>query len=372
MQDEIQAWNPKDLARLRRLVTKWYVENGRELPWRQTSDPYEIWVSEIMLQQTQVVTVIPYYRRFLQAFPDVHSLATASLDDVYRHWSGLGYYRRARQMHQAAKVVVSEHNGVFSMEYDSLITLPGIGRYTAGAVLSFSRDHRLPIVEANTQRLYSRLLHLNLETSSKLGQSHLWTFAELVLPKRTGSGKINQALMEIGSQVCLPQKPLCLLCPLKAMCPTFASSSQAMIPVPKRPKVYTELREAVLVIRNSKGRILMRRCAPEERWAGLWDFPRFDVTQCSTSASESKNIVAQFQMKFGKSILIGKNIHELRHAVTRYRITLKSYEAAIDSSIPGKWESSVETCWVNPTKPSELALSSSGKLLWSWLSKDPT
>ena len=162
--------------------------------------------------------------------------------------------------------------------------------------------------------------------------------------------------------------PTCLLCPLKGLCPTFASSSQAAIPVPKRPKEFTELREAALVIRDSKGRILMRRCAHDERWAGLWDFPRFDVTQCNTSAAESKNVAAQFQVRFGKPIFVGKKIHELKHAVTRYRITLKSYEAELDSSIPGKWKSSVETLWVNPSKPSELALSSSGKRLWSWLS----
>ena len=372
MQDDIKAWKPNELTRLRRLVTKWYSENGRALPWRQTSDPYEIWVSEIMLQQTQVVTVIPYYLRFLQSFPDVGSLATAPLDDVYRHWAGLGYYRRARQMHQAAKVVHSEHDGVFPTDYNSVSSLPGIGRYTAGAVLSFSRDQKQPIVEANTQRLYARLLHLKLETSSKQGQLHLWAFAERVLPLRTGSGRINQALMEIGSQICIPKNPICLLCPLKSLCPTFASSSQATIPVPKRPKEYTELREAALVIRDSQGRILMRRCAPDERWAGLWDFPRFDVTECKTSAAESKNVAAQFLVRYGKSVFVGKKIHELRHAVTRYRITLKSYEAELDSSIPGKWKSNLETLWVNPSKPLALALSSSGKRLWTWLSKDPT
>ena len=372
MQDEIKAWKPNELTRLRRLATKWYSENGRALPWRQTSDPYEIWVSEIMLQQTQVVTVIPYYLRFLKSFPDVGSLATAPLDDVYRHWAGLGYYRRARQMHQAAKVVNSEHGGVFPTDYNSVSTLPGIGRYTAGAVLSFSCDQRQPIVEANTQRLYARLLHLKLETSSRQGQLHLWAFAERVLPVRTGSGRINQALMEIGSQICIPKNPICLLCPLKSLCPTFASSSQTTIPVPKRPKEYKELREAALVIRDSQGRILMRRCAPDERWAGLWDFPRFDVTECKTSAAESKNVAAQFLVRYGKSVFVGKKIHELRHAVTRYRITLKSYEAELDSSIPAKWKSNLETIWVNPSKPSDLALSSSGKRLWTWLSKDPT
>ena len=365
MRGEVQVWKPNELARLRRLTIKWYLENGRTLPWRQTSDPYEIWVSEIMLQQTQVATVIPYYARFLQSFPDVESLAAATLDDVYRHWAGLGYYRRARQMHEAAKVVQSELDGVFPTDYLGVSRLPGIGRYTAGAILSFSRDQRQPIVEANTQRLYARLLHLKHETSSKQGQSLLWSFAEMVLPSRKGSGRLNQALMEIGSQICLPKNPHCLVCPLKDLCPTYASGSQAKIPVPKRPKEYTELREVALVIRDSKGRILLRRCAPDERWAGLWDFPRFDVTQCNSNASELKSVAAQFQERFGKSVLVGKKIHELKHAVTRYRITLKCYEAEIDSSMRGKLRSEVESTWVDPTKQSELALNSSGKRLWS-------
>ncbi len=319
-----------------------------------------------MLQQTQVATVVPYYLRFLQAFPNVDALANAPLDEVYRHWAGLGYYRRARQMHQAAKVIQAKHNGDFPIDFESVSELPGIGRYTAGAVLSFSRDQRQPIVEANTQRLYARLLHLKAETSSKQGQLHLWSFAELVLPKRTGSGGLNQALMEIGSQICLPKNPLCLLCPLNELCPTFATNSQAAIPVPKPPRVFTELREAALIVRDNQGRILMRRCAPDERWAGLWDFPRFDVTQCKP-ASEPDHLAIQFRERFGKSVRIGEKIHELKHAVTRYRITLKSYEAEIDSPGLGKWNSEVERIWKDPTKPSDLALSSSGKRVWVWL-----
>ncbi len=365
MQDAIQVWLPGDLTRLRRLAVKWYSENGRDLPWRQTSAPYSIWVSEIMLQQTQVATVIPYYHRFLQSFPTVDALANAPLDDLYRHWSGLGYYRRARQMHDAANVICKIHNGIFPTDYKSVLELPGVGRYTAGAVLSFSMDQRLPIVEANTQRLYARLLHLKLGTASKLGQVHLWSFADLVLPMRKGSGGLNQALMEIGSQVCLPKNPVCLMCPLKALCPTFGSGSQASIPVPKKPKEITELREAALVIHDRKGRILMRRCSAEERWTGLWDFPRFDVTQCKTGALEVADVATQFAARFGKPVLIGQQIHELKHAVTRYRITLKSYEAEIDPSVGGKWNSEVETTWANPTELSSLALNSSGKRLWA-------
>ena len=367
MQDEIHAWKQRDLTRLRRLATKWFSQHGRTLPWRQSSDPYEVWVSEIMLQQTQVATVIPYYLRFLQTFPDVVSLANAPLDDVYRYWAGLGYYRRAKQMHQAAKVIQAKHEGDFPIDFKSVSELPGIGRYTAGAVLSFSRDQRQPIVEANTQRLYARLLHLKAETSSKQGQLHLWTFADLVLPRRNGSGGLNQALMEIGSQICLPKNPLCLLCPLNELCPTYASNSQATIPFPKPPKVFTELREAALIVRDSKGRILMRRCAPDERWAGLWDFPRFDVSQCKP-ASELDQLATQFRERFGKALLVGKKVHELRHAVTRYRISLKSYEAEIQSPSLGKWKPEIEKIWADPTKPSDLALSSSGKRVWAWLS----
>ena len=323
-----------------------------------------------MLQQTQVATVIPYFLRFLQAFPDVVSLANAPLDDVYRHWAGLGYYRRARLMHQAAKVIQTNHDGNFPIDFESVSELPGIGRYTAGAVLSFSRDQRQPIVEANTQRLYARLLHLKDETSSKQAQLHLWTFAELVLPKRNGSGGLNQALMEIGSQICLPKNPQCMLCPLNALCPTFSSNSQAVIPCPKPPKVYTELREAALIIRDGKGRILMRRCTAQERWAGLWDFPRFDVTQCRPAVSEPDHIAMQFRERFGKSVSVGNKLHELKHAVTRYRITLESYEAEIKTTSLGKWNSKVERVWADPSMPSELALSSSGKRVWAWLLGD--
>ena len=367
MLDAIQAWTPSELMRLRRQALKWYSENGRALPWRQTSNPYSIWVSEIMLQQTQVATVIPYYHRFLKTFPTVVALANAPLDALYHHWSGLGYYRRARQMHEAAKDICNSHNGIFPTDFKDVIGLPGVGRYTAGAVLSFSLDHRLPIVEANTQRLYARLLHLKLDTASKHGQAHLWSFADLVLPKQNGSGRLNQAFMEIGSQICLPKNPLCLMCPLNTLCPTFRSSSQAAIPVPKKPKQFTDLREAALVIHDKKGRILMRRCAPEERWAGLWDFPRFDVTQCQTSEIEATDIASKFASRFGKEIVIGKMIHKLKHAVTRYRITLKSYEAEIDPSFKGKWNSAVETHWASPTELSNLALSSSGKKLWAWV-----
>jgi len=368
-EDDVHVWEPAKLSELRRLAKKWYSENGRDLPWRNTSDPYEIWVSEIMLQQTQVATVIPFYHRFLRSFPNVGALASASLDEIYSHWAGLGYYRRARQLHQAAQQVQTKHAGVFPTDYKSVSELPGVGRYTAGAVLSFSSDQRFPIVEANTQRLYARLLRLMQETSSKTAQLHLWSFAERVLPSRSGSGNLNQAFMEMGSQVCVPKNPLCLICPVKTLCPTFASGLQATIPAPKRPKEYTDLREVALVIRDSKGRMLMRRCTSEERWAGLWDFPRFDVTECKSAGSQTRAVAEQFQARFGQKLIVGPKIHELKHSVTRYRISLNAYEAEIDSVADCTLETSFETKWVIASNKLELALNASGQKLWLWICK---
>lgn len=367
MSTETTTWSTAELRKLRSKAVAWYVQHGRELPWRATSDPYAIWVSEIMLQQTQVATVIPFFLRFLARFPSVAILANSTLDEVYQHWAGLGYYRRARQLHQAANAIVQEHDGLFPKDFSKVLALPGIGRYTAGAILSFSSDQRLPIVEANTQRLYARLLHLSAETTSKESQVQLWSFAEQVLPKQSGSGQTNQALMEIGSQICLPKNPLCAICPLQSLCPTFSSGRHATIPAPKKPKEFTDLEEAALVIRDRRGRILMRRCAADERWAGLWDFPRFDITGYSGCSSVRKRLAELFQERFGRPVLIGKELHTLKHAVTRYRITLNSFEAQIEDGHRTQWNSAIEIEWADQDPLAELALSSSGKKLWMWL-----
>ena len=369
MSAETKSWLTSELRTIRNKALKWFVINGRDLPWRRSSDPYVIWVSEIMLQQTQVATVIPFFNRFLISFPNVVALANASLDDVYRHWAGLGYYRRARQLHQAANKIVIDHGGVFPVEFSKVLELPGIGRYTAGAILSFSSDQRYPIVEANTQRLFARLLHLKTPTTTQESQSQLWNFAELVLPRKSGSGHTNEALMEIGSQICLPKRPHCSLCPLQGHCPTFASGLQEWIPAPKQAKVFTDLAEAALVIRDERGRILMRRCGQEERWAGLWDFPRFDITGHSSPSIIRERLASLFRERFGRAVLIGNDLYQLKHAVTRYRITLYSFEAQLDGKRKSKWNSGIERVWADHQLISELALSSSGKRLWTWLKK---
>ena len=369
MSDSAKQWSPTELRALRKKTIEWFQGHGRDLPWRNTSDRYAIWLSEVMLQQTQVATVIPYYHRFLERFPTVSDLAAADLDEVYQLWAGLGYYRRARQLHAAAKMVSELHHGKFPSEPKDVHALPGIGRYTGNAVLTFADDARLPIVEANTQRLYSRLIRWMSDGTTQESQKVLWDFATQVLPKGAGSGQLNQALMEIGSQLCLPKNPHCLLCPLKKLCPTYAHGEQSLIPSPKKPKVYTDLVETALIIRDPSGRLLMRRCSASERWAGLWDFLRFDTTNCRTQEALRKRIAELFQARFGCGIHLGEQVHQLKHAVTRYRITLNCFEAELDESQGEFSAPEIETLWVSPLQMTGLALNSSAKRLWNWLQK---
>ena len=228
-----------------------------------------------MLQQTQVATVSDYFDRFIRAFPDVHSLAAAEETEVLRLWEGLGYYRRARQLHAAAKKVVAEYGGKFPDEADELQQLPGIGRYTAGAIASIAFDRRAPILEANTIRLLSRLVAFRGNPHSQAGQRPLWRVAEEILPQKRVA-EFNQALMELGSLVCTPNEPKCPTCPLSTVCAAFAAGLQHEIPLAKPRQVYTDLREAAVIVRKN-GSVLVRQCGADERWAGLWDFPRFAV-----------------------------------------------------------------------------------------------
>lgn len=350
----------------------WFRDHGRDLPWRKTRDPYRIWVSEIMLQQTQVATVIPYYARFLERFPDVRSLAKAPEDEVFRYWAGLGYYRRARQLHSAAKCIVQQHGGEFPKDLPAMLALPGIGRYTACAILSFAYDLNHGIVEANTQRLYARLLYWKEPLQTTKSQNALWEFAEGLVPKKgTGTGQINQAVMEIGSQICTPNQPQCDRCPLVPFCPTSAKGHFDRIPAPKPPKIITELREAAVLIEQD-GRWLMRRCQTGERWAGLWDFPRFDITGCDSEASARNALARSVLDSFQLSIDVEDCVHSLKHAVTRYRITLHCYDAKIlgrRKTSPSVRSQAGVSQWCDLAQMEELALSSSGKRVLRWLKK---
>jgi A/G-specific adenine glycosylase len=294
-----------------------------------------------MLQQTQVATVIDYYHRFLKAYPNIGALASAEEQDVLRLWSGLGYYRRARQLHAAAKLMAAS-GGEFPATLADIERLPGVGRYTAGAIASFAFDLPAPIVEANTQRLYSRLLRLEIDPRSTSGQTQLWTFAlELVDQSQHSPARINQAVMEIGSQVCTPRNPDCPHCPLSQLCPTYAEGLQGSIPLIAPKKVITELTHVAILIRD-RGQILMSQNTADQWWTGLWDLPRVDATHLASfrkksvpkgaldaQAQDLEWLSAELNKRYGIDCQVDQHYRTFKHAVTRYRITLHTFTASI-------------------------------------------
>jgi A/G-specific adenine glycosylase len=353
----VQHFSAAQTQLLRRCLLGWYRIHARDLPWRRSRDPYHVWISEVMLQQTQVATVCAYFSRFVEALPDVHRLAAADEQHVLRLWEGLGYYRRARQLHAAARQIVAEYGGQFPDDVARLQNLPGIGRYTAGAIASIAFNRRAPILEANTTRLLARLIGYRDDPLRASGQRVLWHVAEEVLP-HNNVAEFNQALMELGSLTCTPTEPNCRQCPLCSLCAAHAAGMQDQIPPPKTRQTYTELREAAVVV-FKRGRVLMRQCAEGERWAGLWDFPRFQI-EAAGPLFAREEIMAKVATQTGIECKAGHVLKTFRHGVTRYRITLDCYHALY---VAGRARSAngVLVRWVSPGKLRDLPLSTTGR-----------
>ena len=341
----------------RRRVLSWYSKHARDLPWRKSTNPYRVWVSEVMLQQTQVETVKPYFQRFMKALPTVNHLAAANEQEVLRLWEGLGYYRRARGLHAAAQRIVTEHGGIFPRNIETLQTLPGIGRYTAGAIVSIAYDQRAPILEANTIRLFARLIGYRDDPTKSAGQKRLWHTAEEVLPRKE-IARFNQALMEIGSLICRPNQPHCDACPVALLCVAKRTGAQDAIPKSAQKKVLTDLCEAAVVVRKN-GHVLLRQCADDERWAGLWDFPRFEIASEGPLFVQDE-LVAKVQQQTGITIRPGNLLKTIKHGVTRYRITLDCYEAQFAA---GRVRSTKHRPlrWSSPAELAVLPLSTTGR-----------
>jgi A/G-specific adenine glycosylase len=353
---------PLDAARLRafrRKLRAWYDRNARDLPWRGASDPYAVWLSEVMLQQTQVETVKPYFRQFLAALPTIRALAEADERQVLRLWEGLGYYRRARQLHKAARQIVAEHEGRFPSDLHAVQRLPGIGRYTAGAILSIAFDQRQPILEANTVRVFSRLLAYDGQPASSAGQKLLWAAAEAVLPQRN-VGRFNQALMELGSEVCHARSPDCGRCPAAGLCRAQLLGLQHEIPRPKPRLQFEEVSEAAVLVRR-RGQVLLIRWPEGRRWAGLWDFPRFALSS-ARARDVHRELVENVRRLTGVTISPGEHRKTLRHGVTRFRITLNCYEAEYVAQNGEGAEIMVQK-WVRPAELEHYPLSSTGRKL---------
>jgi A/G-specific adenine glycosylase len=309
---------------VRRRLALWFARHARALPWRKNRDPFAIWISEIMLQQTQVATVVPYFQRFLQAFPTVSALAAADEQQVLRLWEGLGYYRRARDLHQAARRLAAEHGAVIPNDPVLFRSLPGIGRYTVGAVLSQAYDRRLPILEANSQRVLCRLLGLRDDPRSALVQRRLWQAARELLPRR-GAGDFNQALMELGALVCTSAAPACEACPLARHCAARRLGLQERIPLRVEAPAVVAVREVAIVVHRGP-RVLVVQRPSQGRWPRMWEVPHGALAEAENHEQAAARLLPDLTAIEAQ---LGPELLTIRHAVTRFASPWSAWRAII-------------------------------------------
>ncbi len=306
-----------DLRSIREPLLRWYRRNRRDLPWRRTRDPYAIWISEAMLQQTRVETVIPYYERFLTRFPDVLALADAAADEVLGAWAGLGYYSRARNLQRAARVVADEHGGRLPDTAEGLRELPGIGRYTAGAVASIAFDRPEPVVDGNVARVLARLLEIREDVKSPAVSRRLWEEAEGLVRGRD-PGDLNQALMELGATVCTPRSPRCLACPLVKLCAGHAAGDAESLPVkPARRAPRPVEAAAGLLLR--RGRALAVRRPPRGLLGGLWELPGGDL---APREGPEEGLLRTLRERVGLRVAGARRLGTIEHLFTHRRLRL--------------------------------------------------
>lgn len=308
----------------------WYDRHRADLPWRESRDPYRVWLSEIMLQQTQVDTVIPYYRRFLAAYPTVEALAAAPIDDVLKLWEGLGYYSRARNLHRAAQAVAAEHGGVFPDTVEGLLALPGIGRYTAGAIASIAYEVRAPLLDGNVIRVFSRLLDIEDDVTQTATQARLWQQAEDWLPERR-IGDYNQSLMELGRLICRPRDPLCADCPIQAHCRAYANGTQNARPVKKRKAATPHYDVTAGLIRDEAGRLLISQRPFEGLLGGLWEFPGGKQEPGETLP---ECLQRELREELAIEVEVGELFTVVRHGFTHFKITLHAFDCRYVSGPP--------------------------------------
>lgn len=328
---------PNPQAAIVRPLLAWYRRAGRDLPWRQKGDPYSIWISEVMLQQTQVERVKDFFKRFLDLFPTVADLAAADEAVVLQAWEGLGYYRRARQLHAAAQQIVADCRGIFPQTAGELRALPGIGRYTAAAIASIAYDQPEPIIEANSRRVLARLAGDNRLLKGARADEPLWQLAAALVPKRQGAGQFNQALMDFGSIICTSDNPRCFECPLSSACHARLQNRVAQIPNLPAPPSIRQLQETALVLTH-RGRLLVQQRQAGEWWEGLWDFPRTVPDRVVTSGRR-------------------RRLGEVSYTVTHHKVTCRVASLkVIERPRPGGQQR-----WVRPAYLSELAMTAPGR-----------
>jgi len=326
---EVGGWKLTGYRTLPRKLIKWFEGNARDLPWRRRRTPYRVWLSEMMLQQTQVDTVIPYFKRFVARFPTVRALANAPLDAVLKLWEGLGYYARARNLHRAAQMISRELGGRFPRTVEELMRLPGVGRYSAGAIASLAFGIDAPVVDGNVSRVLCRVFAIEHDPREPKVRAELWALAESLLPKGQ-AGPFNEALMELGATVCLPRAPQCDACPIRSMCEARRRGLQEQLPVRRAKKITPHYDVTAAVIRRN-GRTLIAQRPHDGMLGGLWEFPG---GKCEPGESLADCLRREIREELGLKIEVGHPIISVKHAYSHFRITLHAFECRVVSGRP--------------------------------------
>lgn len=346
----------KGAAKIRNLLSRqllaWYKRHQRSLPWRETSDPYRIWISEIMLQQTQVDTVIPYYFRFLKNFPNVYALARAPLQQVLKTWENLGYYSRARNIHAAAQIVVDQFDGRIPDTIETIKTLPGIGKYSAGAILSIAYGQALPAVDGNVRRILSRVFAIRKPLDDSREQKILFELAATLVPAKR-PGDFNQALMDLGAMICQAKNPNCSICPLASICRAWLTDLQNSLPVKRKALTIPRRQSVAAVIRNPEGLLLVVQRPATGLLASLWKLPGGFVEDGENMESSLRRSVRK---ELGIFIRAVKKLASVNHAYTHFRIKLDTYESILLKGEP-KALACQEWRWATPSDLNKLPLS---------------
>ena len=337
---------------LGRRLLAWYDRHGRKtLPWKRRRDPYRIWVSEIMLQQTQVTTVIPYFSRFIKRFPDIKTLAHADLDEVLHLWTGLGYYARARNLHKAARIIVQEHRGIFPRAIEAVTDLPGIGRSTAGAILALAFGQRHPILDGNVKRVLARYHAIDAPLNKRETAERLWQLAEKHTP-RTRVADYTQAIMDLGATLCSRAKPRCADCPLRTSCHAFRLGTPQDYPVRTASREIPVKATRMLMIRDRRGHVLLQRRPPAGLWGGLWGFPEFP----------HGNPRHWCRKQLGLNIETDAPWPVLRHSFSHFHLDITPIPAQVLGGTDQAMENT-ETVWYNVRRPDKRGFSAPVKHL---------
>ena len=331
-------------------VLNWFDEHGRhDLPWQKNKTPYRVWVSEIMLQQTQVTTVIPYYQKFMKSFPNVKALAAAPLDEVLHHWTGLGYYARARNLHKCSQMVMNEHAGRFPKNLEQLIDLPGIGRSTAGAIGSISMGLASSILDGNVKRVLARFHAIEGWPGAKKVMDDMWLVAERYTPKER-TADYTQAMMDLGATLCSRSKPKCEICPLVAQCEAYELNRVKDFPFSK-PKKDKPIKSTRMIMIEHEGEILLRQQPSSGLWGGLWIFPQQDLQD---------DVLAHPQLQNCQVKKVRRS-DAFRHTFSHYHLDIHPVRVTINAKVDQIGEASI--LWYNLKQPASVGLAAPVKKL---------